>query len=107
MRKRPHQAVHDPAKVPVPAYHPDRPEVRQDWAQYFDELTAMDELAGRNLGELEEASLAEETIVFYYGDHGSGMPRSKRWPDSGGDSPTAHPRPGFAGADARVCAPVG
>ena len=24
--------------------------------------------------------LAEDTIVFYYGDHGSGMPRSKRWP---------------------------
>jgi arylsulfatase A-like enzyme len=36
------------------------------------------------LKELEDAGLAETTIVFFYGDHGSGMPRSKRWPyDSG------------------------
>ena len=40
----------------------------------------MDKLVGKNLRELEEAGLADDTIVFYYGDHGSGMPRSKRWP---------------------------
>lgn len=84
IRRRPHRAVHDPAKVRVPAYHPDRPEVRQDWAQYYDKLTEMDAQAGGALKELEEAGLAEETIVFYYGDHGSGMPRSKRWPYNSG-----------------------
>ena len=26
--------LHDPAKVRVPAYHPDTPAVRKDWAQY-------------------------------------------------------------------------
>ena len=71
--------IHDPAKVPIPAYHPDKPEVRKDWAQYYDRLTMMDKLVGENLRELEEAGLTEDTIVFYYGDHGSGMPRSKRW----------------------------
>ncbi|NBQ25648.1 MAG: sulfatase, partial [Verrucomicrobia bacterium] len=80
IRKRPHQAVHDPAKVRVPAYHPDTPEVRQDWAQYHDKITEMDATAGKHLRELEQAGLAEDTIIFYYGDHGSGMPRSKRWP---------------------------
>jgi uncharacterized sulfatase len=79
IRTRPHQQVHDPAKVRVPAYHPDTPEVRQDWAQYYDIVTEMDQLVGRNLRELEEAGLADDTIIFYYGDHGSGMPRSKRW----------------------------
>ncbi len=79
VRKRPHAAVHDPDKVRVPAYHPDVPVVRQDWAQYYDQLTAMDALAGGNLRELEEAGLAEDTIVFYYGDHGPGLPRGKRW----------------------------
>lgn len=79
LRTRPHQAVHDPAGVRVPAYHPDTPEVRQDWAQYYDRLTEMDTLAGKNLDELESAGLADDTIVLYYGDHGSGMPRSKRW----------------------------
>ncbi|NOX54535.1 MAG: sulfatase-like hydrolase/transferase [Planctomycetes bacterium] len=84
IRRRPHTLVHDPAKVRVPAYHPDTPEVRHDWAQYYDKLTEMDALAGRNLRELEEAGLEDDTIVFYYGDHGPGMPRCKRWPyDSG------------------------
>ncbi len=36
LRIRPHEQIHDPAKVRVPAYHPDTPEVRQDWAQYYD-----------------------------------------------------------------------
>ncbi|MBP89112.1 MAG: sulfatase [Planctomycetaceae bacterium] len=79
LRTRPHKQVQDPAQVRVPAYHPDTPEVRQDWAQYYDRLTEMDALAGENLREIEEAGLAEDTIVFYYGDHGSGMPRNKRW----------------------------
>jgi len=84
IRTRPHQAVTDPARVRVPAYHPDTPEVRQDWAQYYDKVSAADADAGRHLKELEEAGLAGETIVFYYGDHGSGMPRSKRWPSNSG-----------------------
>ena len=84
IRKRPHTAVHDPKKVRVPAYHPDTPEVRQDWAQYYDNLTTLDEIVGRNLRELADAGLAEDTIVFYYGDHGSGMPRSKRCPQNSG-----------------------
>lgn len=84
IRARPHQARHDPAKVRLPAYHPDTPEVRQDWAQYYDKITEMDALAGENLRELEEAGLAEETIIFYFGDHGAGLPRSKRWPYNSG-----------------------
>ena len=76
----PANRIHDPAKVNLPAYHPDTPEVRKDWAQYHDRITMMDKLVGKNLRELEEAGLADDTIVFYYGDHGSGMPRSKRWP---------------------------
>jgi len=76
--------IHDPAKVRVPAYHPDTPETRANWAQYYDRLTMMDTLAGENLAELEAAGLAEDTIIFYYGDHGSGMPRNKRWPYNSG-----------------------
>ncbi len=84
IRVRPHQAVHAAARVRVPAYHPDTPEVRQDWAQYYDKVTEMDALCGKNLRELAAAGLADDTIVFYYGDHGSGMPRSKRWPYNSG-----------------------
>jgi arylsulfatase A-like enzyme len=84
IRSRPHRAVHDPARAPLPAYHPDTPEVRQDWAQYHDNVTTMDGMVGKALAELQAAGLAEDTIVFFYGDHGSGMPRSKRWPFNSG-----------------------
>ena len=84
IRDRPHTLKHDPAKVRVPAYHPDTPEVRHDWAQYYDKVTEMDAQAGQRLQELDEAGLADDTIVFFYGDHGSGMPRSKRWPYNSG-----------------------
>ncbi len=79
IRTRPHTPVHDPAKVRVPPYHPDTPVVRRDWAQYYDVVSAADADAGKILAQLDAAGLAEDTIVFYYGDHGSGMPRSKRW----------------------------
>jgi uncharacterized sulfatase len=79
IRARPHKAVHDPARVPIPPYHPDTPEARQDWAQYYDQMTAMDAVVGERLRELDEAGLADDTIVFYFGDHGPGMPRDKRW----------------------------
>jgi len=80
IRSRPHTQIHDPAKVRIPAYHPDHPEVRKDWAQYYDKITEMDKMVGAKLKELKEDGLEKDTIVFYYGDHGSGMPRSKRWP---------------------------
>ena len=84
LRVRPHVAIHDPAKVRVPAYHPDTPDVRQDWAQYYDSVSEADADAGVRLKELADAGLNDETIVFYYADHGSGMPRSKRWPYNSG-----------------------
>lgn len=84
VRARPHTPVLDPQRVRVPAYHPDTPEVRRDWAQYHDKVAAMDALAGRNLADLERAGLAGDTLVFFYGDHGPGIPRCKRFTyDSG------------------------
>lgn len=79
IRARPHTAVHDPARVPMPPYHPDTPEVRQDWAQYYDQMSAMDAGVGERLRELDAAGLSADTIVIYFGDHGPGMPRGKRW----------------------------
>ena len=70
---------HDPAKAPLPPYHPDTPEVRRDWARYYDMITHMDKQVGRVLQQLTRDGLADDTIVFFYSDHGAGMPRSKRW----------------------------
>ena len=82
--KQPHKLVHDPAEVRVPAYHPDAPEVRHDWAQYYDNITTMDRQAAGILQQLEQDGLADDTIVFFYGDHGAGLPRSKRFPYNSG-----------------------
>jgi len=84
IRNKSGPTVHDQARVRIPAYHPDTPEVRRDWAQYYDNITTMDKQVQVRLDELEKDGLAGDTIVFFYGDHGPGMPRSKRFPyDSG------------------------
>ena len=75
---------HNPAELRVPAYHPDTPEVRRDWAQLYDNIKTMDGLVGKTLDELKADGLDEDTIVFFYSDHGAGMPRSKRWPYNSG-----------------------
>ncbi|MCX6300948.1 MAG: sulfatase-like hydrolase/transferase [Bacteroidia bacterium] len=70
---------HDPSQVTLPPYHPDTPEMRHDWAQYYDKIEDMDSQVGELLRELEENGLAENTIVIYYGDNGGVLARSKRF----------------------------
>ncbi|MBN2452301.1 MAG: sulfatase-like hydrolase/transferase [Lentisphaeria bacterium] len=70
---------HDPDRVTLPPYHPDTPLVRRDWAQYYDLITSMDREVRAILDQLERDGLAEDTIVWFWGDHGRGLPRCKRW----------------------------
>ena len=69
---------HDPDRAPVPPYYPDTPTVRRTLARYYDCVTAMDKEVGRILDELAADGLAEDTVVFFYGDNGRGLPRGKR-----------------------------
>ncbi len=78
------EQIHDPASAPVPPYYPDTPVIRRTIARFYDCVTAMDAEVGEILHQLDEDGLADDTIVFFYSDHGSGMPRHKRVPlDSG------------------------
>ena len=70
---------HDPAKMIVPPFYPDTPIVRRDIANYYDNITAVDGQVAAVLKKLEEDGLAADTIVWFWGDHGRGMPRYKRW----------------------------
>ena len=70
--------IHDPAKITLPPYYPDTPIIRRTVARFHDCVTAMDKEVGAILKQLEEDGLADNTIVFFYSDHGSGMPRHKR-----------------------------
>ena len=76
--KIPPEHVHDPAKVTLPPYYPDTPVIRKTVARFHDCVTAMDQEVGALLKQLDEDELATDTIVFFYSDHGSGMPRHKR-----------------------------
>lgn len=69
----------DPAQVRLPAYLPDTPEVRADVAQYYDRVAEADRQIGLMLAELAKDGLTDDTIVFYYADHGGVLPRSKRY----------------------------
>ena len=68
---------HDPARVTLPPIHPDTPEFRREWAWHYDNVTAMDYQVGDVLDELEQDGLADDTIVFFFSDHGTGMPSIK------------------------------
>jgi len=70
---------HDPAQAEIPPYYPDTPVVRKDWARYYDLITLMDKRVAEVLQQLEDDGLAENTIVWFWGDHGRGLPRAKRW----------------------------
>ena len=70
--------VTDPKEVPVPPYYPDTPLVREELARVYDNIADMDTQVGEILKQLEDDGLAENTVVFYWSDHGDGVPRSKR-----------------------------
>jgi N-sulfoglucosamine sulfohydrolase len=70
---------HNPALAPVPPYHSDTPIVRRDLAKYYDLVSVVDNRVGEILRQLEENGLLENTVIFFFGDHGRGLPRSKRW----------------------------
>jgi arylsulfatase A-like enzyme len=74
----------NPADVRLPAYCPDTPETRADRALYYDQHRRLDQQVARLLAQLKADGLEEDTIVFYYGDNGGILPRSKRFAyDSG------------------------
>jgi N-sulfoglucosamine sulfohydrolase len=69
----------DPASVQLPPHYPDTPEMRQDWVTYMDIVTGMDKQIGDWLTELDDAGARDNTIIFYYADHGGILPRAKRY----------------------------
>lgn len=69
----------NPDDVTLYPYHPDTPEMRKDYAVYYDRMHDLDTQIGKILDELEKEGLAENTIVFYYSDHGGPVAATKRF----------------------------
>ena len=72
--------VHVPkdTKFKVPPYLPDNTVVQRDLWKLYNNIAEMDKQVGAVLKQLEEDGLLDNTIVFFYGDHGGPMPREKR-----------------------------
>ena len=86
--------------VRVPPYLPDVPEVRDDLARYYDEITRLDSFVGAVLDELKAQGVVDNTLVLFLSDNGRPFPRCKTTVyDSGVRTPLivrwpGHVRPG-------------
>ena len=58
-------------------YHPNDHTFQYTYARYHDLHKKVDQAIGNFLKDLEADGLMENTIIFYYGDHGGVLPRSK------------------------------
>ncbi len=67
-----------PQKVPLPSYYPDDSIVRQDVARNYSNIEALDKQIGEKIQALKDAGLYENTIIFFFSDHGGPLPRGKR-----------------------------
>ncbi|MEL6718326.1 MAG: sulfatase-like hydrolase/transferase [Bacteroidota bacterium] len=70
--------VDEDLAVEVPPYLPDTDIGQQDVRRMYSNIKEMDVQIGRILDQLEKDSLLENTIVFWYSDHGGPLPRQKR-----------------------------
>ncbi len=73
-------AIHVPKDLdfPIPPYLPDTPAVRRDMWKMYNNLAETDQQIGAVLEQLKQDGLLENTIIFFYSDHGGPLPRQKR-----------------------------
>lgn len=68
----------DPADVFIPPYYPDDSISRAVMARFITNAMRMDRQAGEIIQQLKDDGLYENSIIFFYGDHGDGLPYAKR-----------------------------
>ncbi|MGI8636255.1 MAG: sulfatase family protein [Segetibacter sp.] len=61
----------------VPPFYRNSPEMRKQLARVYNALKLTDNKIGKLLKRLSDDHLTDSTIIFFYGDHGEGIPRGK------------------------------
>ena len=69
----------DPMKVKLPPYYPDVQPLAKDWALYLENIQLLDNEVKEILADFEQRGLLENTIIFFFSDHGRPMLRAKLW----------------------------
>ena len=69
----------DPADVQLPPYYPDDPLLREDWARYLNSWVSADQQVGELLDRLDAEGIADQTVVFFWTDHGISHARGKQF----------------------------
>jgi arylsulfatase A-like enzyme len=68
----------NPKDVEVPPYYPDDSVSRKVIARFLSNVMVMDQKVGEIIEQLKEDNLYENTVIFFYSDHGDGLPYVKR-----------------------------
>ena len=68
----------NPKDVNVPPYLPDNEATRNTIARHYNNVELMDAEVGAFIKQLKEDGLYDNTIIFFYSDHGGPLPRQKR-----------------------------
>ncbi len=71
-------------KVTVPPYYPDHEVYREEIAYHYNTILKLDEILGEIIAKLKEDGLYENTVVFFFTDHGMKLPRHKQFLYEGG-----------------------
>ena len=66
-----------PQQLTLPSYVPDLPEVRSDYAGHLEAVQDVDTWLGIFLKDLETRGLEDNTIIFFFSDHGGCVARGK------------------------------
>lgn len=79
--RRPHvpwttDNIYDPDALSLPSFFIDTKETRQHWAQYYSDITGMDEEMGR-IYRLAQEKFGDNFIFIYSADHGAQWPFHK------------------------------
>ena len=61
----------------MPPFYNNSPEMRKHFARVYNSIKLTDNKIGELLVKLERDHLRDSTIIFFFGDHGEGIPRGK------------------------------
>jgi arylsulfatase A-like enzyme len=67
----------DDTDFEMPPFYLDSPEMRKQFARVYNSISLTDKKIGELLTKLEKDNLRDSTIIFFFADHGEGMPRGK------------------------------